>query len=420
MSVIAFENLKVTTMTLVIPLIGSVDLNSAFGLFKVTRVNLPQPKRQTQKYKIPYCADPGSIVSLRYKGCTRGIIRSITSDHFKHSITIDIATKEKNVSVKLSSTGMQMCGATSITQGEEAANYIIEQLTYIQDRLDYIDQHPELAMMAIEWLKDNTRGEITYRITAENSESNELSESTEDIKDLGAMGEIAIDRTNIDNFDDTANRDPEVNIKILNQNQKTTPDRKPIPMPKIEADATIKIPEEIPEEVDGELIRFLLQKCQDFIFHSDFCAEIDWITSIKTVITRPLGITRIQKAMVNYNYDLGFSINRIELARQINGLNGFFARYSNSAEHNVTIELPYVVPEEHKNLRRKNKKPCHTFLIYKSGLVTQSGPGEELMKDAYYRFNETINSIREHIIKPNIPRTLKYKPIFQTNSALLV
>jgi hypothetical protein len=383
MSVIAFENLKVTTMTLVIPLIGSVDLNSAFGLFKVTRVNLPQPKRQTQKYKIPYCADPGSIVSLRYKGCTRGIIRSITSDHFKHSITIDIATKEKNVSVKLSSTGMQMCGATSVTQGEEAANYIIDQLTYIQDRLDYIDQHPELAMMAIEWLKDNTRGEITYRIMAESTESTESNELNESTEDLGAV-----------------------------------PDRKPIPMPKIEADATIKIPEEIPEEIDGELIRFLLQKCQDFIFHSDFCAEVDWITSIKTVITRPLGITRIQKAMVNYNYDLGFSINRIELARQINGLNGFFARYSNSAEHNVTIELPYVVPEEHKNLRRKNKKPCHTFLIYKSGLVTQSGPGEELMKDAYYRFNETINSIREHIIKPNIPRTLKYKPIFQANPEL--
>lgn len=385
MSIISFENLKVTTMTLVIPLVGSINLNSAFGLFKITRVNLPQPKRQTQKYKIPYCAEPGSILSLRYKGCTRGIIRSVSSDHFKHSITIDIATKEKNVSVKLSSMGMQICGATSVSQGEEAARYIIQQLIEVQDHLDFIHQHPEKAAKVLKWIKENTQGEITYRITAEN-DSTELEDRCEQLscEKVGSEKETPYEK-----------------------------ERKTPPMPKIEADATINLPEKIPDDFPKELVDFLLQKAQDFIFHSDFCAEIDWIYSIEKVATRPLEIERVQKAMVNYNYDLGFSINRIELARKINGLNGFYARYSNSAEHNVTIELPYQVPEEHKNLRRKNKKPCHTFLIYKSGLVTQSGPGEELMKDAYYQFNKTINSIRAAIIKPDIPRMLKYKPLPQ-------
>jgi hypothetical protein len=130
--------------------------------------------------------------------------------------------------------------------------------------------------------------------------------------------------------------------------------------------------------------------------------------SVKTIVTQPLVIDQVCTAMVNYNYDLGFDIKRYELKTRIHGLNGFFSRYYNSVEHNVTIELPYDIPNEHRLMRRKNKRPCHTFLVYMSGLVTQSGPGEELMRDAYYRFMETINQIRPYIIKP-IPRKLKYK-----------
>lgn len=378
MSVIGFQHLKITTMTLVLPLHGNVNLDAAFELLKITRIQLPQPKRQTQKYKIPHCSEPGAILSLRYKGFTRGIIRSTSSKHFKNSITIDVATKVKNVSIKLSSTKIQMCGASSVDQGLEGANYIIQQLLDIQDSIDRIQNNPEVANTTINWLKEAIMGDATHRIVSESTEGSERSET-------------------------------ENNAVI------------PWDAVRISQDHTLKVPTApYPENVDAQIVSFFLRLLPDFIYYSDFCSEIDWIRTVKSVTTRPLEIQQVHKAMVNYNYDLGFSVNRFELVRRINGLNGFFARYNNSIEHNVTVELPYEVPEQHRNMRRKNKNPCHIFLVYMSGLVTQSGPGEELMRDAYYLFNSTINSIREHIIKPDIPRTLKYKPTWAIPKSELV
>jgi hypothetical protein len=350
MSVLSFESHPVTTMTLVIPLVGTVNLDAAFGLLPITRLNLPQPKRQPQKYKIPHCGNPGAIFSLRYKGYVRGIIRSHSTKPFKNSITIDIATEKKNVSIKLSSTKIQMCGASSVEQGAEGANHIIQALLAIQDQLDYIQANRERAQATLEWIKTETRG-------------------------------VPIERA-----DEGGKTDHQLRAVSTTET-------------------------EVPPTIDGRIVSFLLRQQPDFLYHSDFCSELDWILTLKQVTTRPLEIQQVCKAMVNYNYDLGFHIDRYELVTRINGLNGFYARYDNAVEHNVTIELPYEVPANHRAMRRKNKHPCHTFLVYMSGLVTQSGPGEELMREAYYRFNATINSIREHIMKPDIPRSLKYRKV---------
>jgi hypothetical protein len=63
----------------------------------------------------------------------------------------------------------------------------------------------------------------------------------------------------------------------------------------------------------------------------------------------------------------------------------------------VTIELPYVMKDPSK--KKKSKKPCHTFLIYQSGLVTQSGPDEEMMKEAYLDFMRVYESVKEKVMK---------------------
>jgi len=50
-------------------------------------------------------------------------------------------------------------------------------------------------------------------------------------------------------------------------------------------------------------------------------------------------------------------------------------------------------------------------MIYRSGIVTQSGPSPELMRDSYYDFMRFINEIRDKIaIKDGKPVSLKYKP----------
>jgi hypothetical protein len=99
--------------------------------------------------------------------------------------------------------------------------------------------------------------------------------------------------------------------------------------------------------------------------------------------------------MVNFNYSLGSGINRFQLKQYVNGTEGFYAHFDNSTEHYVTIELPY---ESIKEKKRQNKIPCHSFLVYKSGLVTQSGPDEGLMKQALTKFIHLFEKIKPYVI----------------------
>lgn len=340
MSVIDFEYLRVTTMTVVMPMRGVINLDMIFPLLEITRLDLPIPKRQTQKYKIPYCGIPGAILSVRHKGYTRGIIKSQSTKYFKNSITIDMATSEKNVNLKLSRNKIHMCGARSVGLAQEASDLIIRKIYDIQDNLDYMNSHPNETQAVITWLKAATRGSVV----------------------------------------------------AYQQHY-------------------IKIPDQIPETVDYRVALFLIKQAPDFMMYDDYCTQLDWVTTLTAVIMKPLEIVEIQKVMVNYNYDLGFDINRWALAQRINGFNGFISRYNNTVDHSVTIELPYELGPNMKNPRRKNKVPCHIFIVYKSGLVTQSGPNEELMRDAYNQFNQTINQIRPLIIKLGESRPLRFKPV---------
>ena len=99
--------------------------------------------------------------------------------------------------------------------------------------------------------------------------------------------------------------------------------------------------------------------------------------------------------MVNFNYSLGGAIDRFELMKHFNGRGSFYSHFDNSTEHYVTVELPYQVRDPLK--KKKSKKPCHTFLVYQSGLVTQSGPDEEMMKEAYLEFMSVYEEFKDKI-----------------------
>ena len=83
--------------------------------------------------------------------------------------------------------------------------------------------------------------------------------------------------------------------------------------------------------------------------------------------------------------------------KNFHGKGDFYAHFHNSTEHYVTVELPYVVKDPSR--KKKSKKPCHTFLIYQSGLVTQSGPDEEMMKEAYLEFMFVFDDIKDLVLK---------------------
>lgn len=361
MSMIDFEHLKVTTMTVVMPLKGEVNLDNVFPLLEITRLDLPPQKRQTQKYKIPYCNVQGAILSARYKGSTRGIIKSQNKKFFLNAITIDLSTSEKNVNVKLSKSKMQMCGATSVELAKEASDHVINKLYKIQNDIEYINNNPIIRDETIKWIKSVTKGQ-----------------------------EILLPPYTRDEFQSES--------LLVHYMQ---------------------IPEEIPDHLDKKIALFFILQSPDFLIYEDYCLQLDWICTLKEVISKPLEVIDVVKVMVNFNYDLGFNIDRWKLKQYIDGLNGFTARYENMIDHSVTIELPYDSSDDSKVTRRKDKVPCHTFLVYKSGLVTQSGPNEELMCEAYYIFNDTINQLREKIMKPGVKRKLRYTPLQPPSSTPL-
>ena len=344
MDITPFEQHRVTTMTLVVSLNSTVNTEAAFLLLPITRVNIEQTRKST-KCKLPHCEIPGSILSMRYRENIRGVIRN-KSGAFKNSVTIDISTARKNINLKLSPTTIQMCGASSREDGVEAVNHIINHAKHIQQVINKMQDNLEHTNEIVEWIKGITYGYLIER----------------PVYDERKIG----------------------NIKIR------------VYKPVMER-SIIRPMAFIPEHFDMNITRFLLSLVDDFIYHDDLCQKLDLAVRIKDVVDEDLEIKQVDEAMVNYNYSLGYEVDRIRLSELINGKDDFISHFDNALDTSVTIELPYDPPAGMAIKRRKNKIPHLSFLVYKSGSITQSGPGGEIMRDAYYKFMKNINELRPYI-----------------------
>lgn len=341
-----FSSLKVTTMTLIIELQGMVDIGKAFLLLPITRVFVP-PSRSTRRCKLPYYGVPGIIISARHRGMTRGIIRSQSDKFFKNAVTLDVGTSTKNISLKLSPSNIQMCGSTSITMGVDAAQHVINHLHHIQDTLDYMHQNSELTHKTVEWIKLVTKG-----FPAE-----KWIERTITIEDDVTF--VVHDRT--------------YGHKICH-------------------------PYQIPVDIDRRIVTFLLSFIHDFYYYEDYIQKLEYVLQLDKIIDKPFGLSSVREAMVNYNFNLGFQVDRISLSNLMHGRDGFIAHFDNVLMNHVSIVLPYEVdPNTH---RKRDATPHHSFMVHRTGSVTQSGPGKALMEEAYNRFMTQILQIR-HLIEYN-------------------
>lgn len=340
-----FEELPITTMTMVMSLSNEVDTQAAFHLLPITKISLSESV-SASKCKLPHCEIPGSILSMRYRHHTRGIIRS-KSKPFKNSVTMDISTIKKNINLKLSTFSIQMCGASSKSDGLEAAGYVISLLKNVQKMLNKINSDPESATKLLEWVKLKTKGEVVEK-------SYSLTKQYNNVK-------LQISRTATYN-----------NIILPEENT-------------------------FPEDLDHELINFFLSMSSDFMYHQDYCKKLCYIMQLKNVIEEPLEITNVNEVMVNYNFSLGFEVDRALLNQYIDGQQGFISRYNNALVNCVTVELPYEPPSDRTIKSRSGKRHHHSFLIYKSGSCTFSGPGPLLMKEAYDKFLNIISELKPYI-----------------------
>ena len=393
------KTLKVTTMTLIFQLDCKIDLNKIFFLVPITKIPYELVSKARIRYKIPHYNKAGSILSMRYRGMTRGILRSTSGKHFKNSITLDLSLKDKNVNIKLCNSKtrqmgskMQMCGAKSLDQGMEGANEVLRKILHIQNILNRIEENPDMKKRCIDHLHRSmveTR-EPLWKYTP--STTTFIPANTLEVVQDELQWKLCTLSPSKQGLDDLVkeyvSRFPEVkslsgwlreSLTILHHLKYIDPT------------------EDEKKELDMEYVNLFIQEYEEIHSLEKFKEKVSFIENIGNLYDGNLHISEVSKAMVNFNYSLGGPIDRFALMKHFNGKGNFYSHFDNSTEHYVTIELPYQVKDPSR--KKKSKKPCHTFLIYQSGLVTQSGPDEEMMKEAYLEFMSVYEEIRDLVAK---------------------
>lgn len=330
----SFDKLRPTTMTLIAKLNGDVNVINATPLLEVYYTDESIYKKSRKRVKINHPGVPGVILSIKYGNCNRGIIQS--KRHFRNSIMIVISVTEKNIGMKLSTNTIQICGAKSFKDAQEAADSLVKNINYVKGMLEYIKNNRGSAGLTAEWVKTKTRGEI---------------------------------------------------IEYNDENIHS------IIIPK-------EFPDNIPKIIDPNIACFLIRRAVDFIVHRHYCNQIDWILTLPDLCNIPIKSSHVMSSMVNYNFYIGHSIDRWKLCQEIKNLriDGITSRYFNLIDSSTRISMKYEIPEHLKDrIRKRDGARNYTFLVHKSGQVTLSGPHPELNKYAYIKILSIINSINDRI-----------------------
>ena len=331
-----FDEMDVTTITAIVSLNGTVNIELLFSLLPIYRDPTLDVRNDRKKVTIPYPGLPGKILSAKLGDVVRGIYKK--GRPFRNSIMMDISTNYgghgKNVNLKLTTKSVHMCGPTSKSMVEDVVNHLLDSIKYCQYVIDNMDENPSLTESTVQWVLDNTKGEELFH-----------------------------------------------EGKNINR---------------------VKIPKEYyegyPFGVDPTIADFLLELAPDYAVYSHYELQVKWAIKYKSLYEGDLSVRKIKTSMVNYNFSIGFPIDRKKLCRLFDGRDGFESRYFNATDHAVTIYLPYTIPDNLKGeIRKRGERRRHSFLVYVSGNVTQSGPHIDMNREAYNKFYDIISENIENI-----------------------
>lgn len=155
-----FDSLRPITMTIITTYdIEYINLPAIFAFLPVTDASLPPDfcthKKQGKIVLPSELNRPGEILSMRFNGRVRGIVRSEVPKGFSHSIILDIGTSHRIVSAKLSTT-IELTGPTSMEIGREVSEAILGHVRQCQEDLDLIQSHKSVAERVKRMVLDST------------------------------------------------------------------------------------------------------------------------------------------------------------------------------------------------------------------------------------------------------------------------
>lgn len=389
-------------MVACVELEGVIDTIKLFPLLDKHPVSDVGFNKKKKKLKIPYPGYSGAIITARLGPITQGVVSSVKEKGFNNVITLNVSNSKKNVSCKLSRNSIHMTGLTSREMAVETANEIIRNINYVRDMLKYIENNMTVARRTVDWIKEITKGPEKLVI----NDTNYIAEP--ELIQTDERGQF-----------------------VMNESGKK---RYPVNLVNIVILPSILF---YPDYVDKKIGSYLLKMTLDYARHDIYCMQLDFVLTIPKITGQVIGtctgtgtaneneskikdesenikVKGVKTSMINYNYDIGFKIDRWELYSFIKTtkIHGFDVKYDNRKDNYVKLII-HNDPDAEKyrsKFQRKEGKPDHSILVYESGRITQSGPYEEMMRKVYLTFNSMMKSISKRIMIPTDVRKIKYVP----------
>lgn len=366
--VIPYAERPISTMVQIATFEGSLNLAIVFEMLPITLTQVTKKIRSKKKFQLEWHPVPGSILNSSYEDQHVGVVNS-TKKPMKYSIALVMSISDKNITCKLYNNKLHMSGCKSLDHGRETVWHILNHLSRIKRILDWINANRETAQSVINMVSDAVLDE------AQVYTEEKVFDGTQYILSSEYPGII---------------QGPPVLPREL----------QPVPADQV------------------EFVDYLLFMRQRFVNHvllkRKYNSLLDIAHAVATtnpMVTGSFECKNIVSNMMNHNYSLGFKVNREALNSIINGEHGFTSSFIHEMHPAVQIGLGYdtalrtgvtldgkIVHIPWTNSKKKKKEDHrHTFTVWYTGQVTQSGPEPALCREAYLLFMKIITDYEEMI-----------------------
>lgn len=312
-----------------------------------THSNLSKDLEPSAVYLLLACKDYGDfcIEQMRFRKHEKGkSTRKKQKRAFKHAVSIALVYKDCQINVKISKNKFQMVGVKRRGDLRIITELLLKQLNGINGTLKYMKKHPE-------------KTERTIRLFYKAICGDPVLIKNEVVLEMRGRGPMVTESKVIDN------------------------DLKEVCL-----DTLAEPPKGASRSIWALLLRASLYELEHrkSFFFSVVKARIEYIVTLNSLLEENklacscsdsvCACSRIEMTselvdMMNFNYKLGFRINRNIVASQLDAKESMIARFDALLADDVKIK---VLDEE---LDR-----WHTFMLYSTGSATQSGPGGRRMK----------------------------------------
>lgn len=379
-----FDDLKASNVVGIFTLTPKLNINPAFRLISLNSI--------------------GNINYVGYQFNSRGTKRkkkgkkkqSECKKCWKNGICMEI---DDSSSPKLSEKTLHIVGIKSKERAIEIFNNISLNLKDVEENLIYMNENLELAKKCVDWVKETFKGEEVYIIKDSNilidpkdiviynlemylNFSSDIYEKLLKVYDIVPDDATKLWYTYIDSVTNEETHYPLINVvKIRTIKEVGNLD--------------------IPIYLSSKIINFFVSKVVDFTSYDDYCLNLDWFLTIKSIfdkgvpeIDSPKGsiidiprltFSNFGYGNINYNYSIGFRVKLSVINKIYNNTGGkFISEYNKDMVKYCQVSYMMNIPAHLANEIRKKKNVCvHSFVIYVTGGVTQSGPHPELNKIAH-------------------------------------